>query len=801
MSAPTSAASKRKHVTTACVACRESKVRCDGVSPACSSCRNKGKECRYQASDDKRKLSSRVAIELLSSRIDQLCQFILENSLQPPPMEEEAEATLTKVLANLRLTSAFAGNDSWNKAGSDRSTPPSESLSRSEGKMRHRANSAVTVTNPTISSEPVESSNPSRTSPENPIAPSLHHLDWNWNLSEDMPMNLQMAQPTETNSLEEMLLDTTVSLKQPLQGVMQPGCSPQLKENAGDTEGTEELVEKLSARMGSLQIGPGGQVRYYGPTSNFNLVDMPAPDNLTVHRTVRNNGQEHLDRLGIGKEVPRELEDHLVDLYFTWQGPALHVVNRAMYEEAKIRWQEGEEDTPYYSEALRNSICSLGAAFETRHHPTFVTFPKSLSDFFADRAKALLEIELDSPCVATVQAMVVLSGHDIGCKRDARGWLYSGMAMRLAFDLALHVDMSSYVSRGSLSQSEADLRRTVFWGAYTADYTWGLYLGRPFRINMEDVTIEKPGGNPATETATQWIPYGSPKSLDDCTPCVDYPEELSRYRAMMCEIMAPLVYALYGSLNIKPEELYELNTKTIKELLNWKENLPGVLQVDPNEQDRPYLPHVLLLHMQYYQNIIYAHRPWMSRRYSQSLAPHALDWGYARMMCIESATAIAKLLQHYESRYTLRRMNIQGVGITCSAALLLLFTAVTNYRLPGDDVEFLLSSCFRALDEFGAAWENAKRARDFLVLLQRQWESRARASRARRPSQSSTSISRKRARTSSHGSILGSSSISYPETTQPLPRPGFQAGNYSTNMTMGFDLDWMPPGDAYATTH
>lgn len=75
--------------------------------------------------------------------------------------------------------------------------------------------------------------------------------------------------------------------------------------------------------------------------------------------------------------------------------------------------------------------CALGAAFESRHHPTFVTFPKSLADFFADRAKALLDIELDCPSVATVQAMVILSGHDIGCKRDARGWLYSGISMYL----------------------------------------------------------------------------------------------------------------------------------------------------------------------------------------------------------------------------------------------------------------------------------------------------------------------------------------------------------------------------------
>jgi hypothetical protein len=68
--------------------------------------------------------------------------------------------------------------------------------------------------------------------------------------------------------------------------------------------------------------------------------------------------------------------------------------------------------------------CSLGAAFETRYHPSFVTFPKSLVEYFGDRAKALLEIELDSPSVATVQVLVIGNG------QDTRGWLYSGMSIR-----------------------------------------------------------------------------------------------------------------------------------------------------------------------------------------------------------------------------------------------------------------------------------------------------------------------------------------------------------------------------------
>lgn len=43
------------------------------------------------------------------------------------------------------------------------------------------------------------------------------------------------------------------------------------------------------------------------------------------------------------------------------------------------------------------------------------------------------------------------------------------MAIRLAFDLALHIDMSEYVSRGDITSADAELRRTVFWAAYTAD--------------------------------------------------------------------------------------------------------------------------------------------------------------------------------------------------------------------------------------------------------------------------------------------------------------------------------------------
>lgn len=139
----------------------------------------------------------------------------------------------------------------------------------------------------------------------------------------------------------------------------------ELKQNTNSNEDMEDIVHRLSDRMGSLQIGSDGQVRYYGPTSHFNLLRMPTPDKLTIHRNVRKDGQDYLYRMGIGKSVPPDLEAHLINLFFTWHNPSFDVVDRTMYEEAKRRWQDDMEDTPYYSEALTNamSVCPMHITF------------------------------------------------------------------------------------------------------------------------------------------------------------------------------------------------------------------------------------------------------------------------------------------------------------------------------------------------------------------------------------------------------------------------------------------------------
>lgn len=130
----------------------------------------------------------------------------------------------------------------------------------------------------------------------------------------------------------------------------------------------------------------------------------------------------------------------------------------------------------------------------------------------------------------------------------------------------------------------------------------------------------------------------------------------------------------------------------------------------------------------------------MSKTYNQPFPPQGPGPGHARMMCKSSAVLIAKLLRIYEIQHGFRKINVQAVGITCSAAMLLLFANVTQSSSE-PDLETHLNTCFRALDEFGLSWQNAKTARECLLLLQRQWEVKSENERSLRRVATMTAIS------------------------------------------------------------
>lgn len=118
-----------------------------------------------------------------------------------------------------------------------------------------------------------------------------------------------------------------------------------------------DIMDQLSARMGSFQIAEDGQLRYFGATSNLHILhnglsSLSRPPNRSVHA----EGDEVLSRAGLDRQLDAEFEKHLENLYFRWEDPAIHVVDEEMYFMAQDAYLSGETETPFYSETLKNAM-------------------------------------------------------------------------------------------------------------------------------------------------------------------------------------------------------------------------------------------------------------------------------------------------------------------------------------------------------------------------------------------------------------------------------------------------------------
>ncbi|KAJ5683446.1 hypothetical protein N7462_006611 [Penicillium macrosclerotiorum] len=355
-------------------------------------------------------------------------------------------------------------------------------------------------------------------------------------------------------------------------------------------------ISSLPDRMGSLQIAEDGQLRFFGPTSNLHISHVgPFPLFNSNIRSVYWNEDVILKAAGVNLQVDEELEEHLTKLYFTWENPNIPLVDEAAYRHGKYRYRKLMETTHHYSEVLNNAICAVGAALTPRYCPNL---PESLIDFFATRSKALLEVEMDSPTLSTVQSLGILSGVEALLTRDARGWLYSGMAMRLATDLGLHIDATPFTETGLMDTGEARLRSQTFWGTYIHERMWSLYLGRPESIDQIDISVQQPSSHIVQPTDPKWTPYVDEDQNGTIWASPALLEEVAKGTVTLCTKMASIRKILYNTPRGDPQDvkkLYIFASKARKELSQWLEELPPALVIDSVNMDCKATPHVIQL--------------------------------------------------------------------------------------------------------------------------------------------------------------------------------------------------------------
>ncbi|EXJ60011.1 hypothetical protein A1O7_04159 [Cladophialophora yegresii CBS 114405] len=644
-----------KHVTTACVGCRRRKIKCDGFSPRCSNCILYAQECVFQHGVDKRKIAPKERLQALTSYCQKLESLLIANGIDLP------------------------------------SPPP----------MHVRTdlyNSGAPVSG--MMENPRFQSIPSSTEQSDCAPPG-----WPGDRNGSRDVSSAAGAP-----LDEAYFHSESSPDVPL-------SSGSHSDTAALT-GTREdiLLDQLSGRMGSLQMAEDGQLRFYGATSNLHILhNGPLSLSRSKFRSPSEQGADLLIGAGVGHFVDPSTEDHLLKLYFTWEEPSIHVVEEAVFWRERTNCRAAGHFSTLYSEVLTNAMCSVGATMTTRSYPHL---PDNLADFFATRSKLLLELELDAPTLSTVQSLVILSAVEALLTRDARGWLDSGMAVRLAVDLGLHLDPEPYVQANLISAEEGMIRKVIWAGVFVHDRMWSLYVGRPVALDDKHITVKfSAHEDNRSKVKKYWSPYTDNEGTE-LPRMVDSIDELSIWNVNLCAHMTAIRENLYpdGITESKSaRQLFQFAIQKGDDLVNWLHSLPASLAVNDVDKDAYYLPHVLQLHMQYHTIRIIAFRPFFaSVKTLPGLTTAEIATG--RNHCTSSANFVAKLIQTYRRLHSLRRINVQAVHLVFTATLIHVFTAcAATDPARSNNAWKNLELCCQALSELGMAFKSASRALEVIM--------------------------------------------------------------------------------------
>ncbi|KAF2146171.1 uncharacterized protein K452DRAFT_242783, partial [Aplosporella prunicola CBS 121167] len=731
----------RRHITIACWPCRDDKIKCDGATPVCRQCNAKNRNCLYAEVDRRNRLSLRKAVEAYSQRVKQLESFIRAHDLVLPPTDPEHEALLNQ------LSTLYAPNESPN-TNSSQETSPENAFNKHPRLVPDLVNTPAADPSDSpqaLRLDPLDISSPSlqailQAPADDVEAPSMNipmqpnhsttalpfnhcfDVDWVW----DHSMMAHMDSDIGIGGLGTWTPNSDGQLPQENALCSSSDPSPPTLPDDDDSTDDEDhlaVTNQLSARLGSLLTTDNGEKHFYGATSNFNLARGGIVSALYAKRNEKERqAQARLEAVGLDQSISSKLEDHLLHLFFTWHNPSLYIVDQNTFNKARKQFEQGDVKTSFYSPFLLNTMCAVGALFVTRKYPGL---PSPLGEFFASRATTLLDIELEHPQIATVQALAILSSHEAACTRDTQGWLLSGMAIRLAIDFGLHISAKPYVEAGTMSTEEARGRSVAFWGAFATDRMWSLYLGRPFHNISQAVTMERPISF-LQQQGNHWTEGTSQENRGPEDELLNYQEVTVGQWVQLSRIMSPLEGSLYFQADASKTELQSLAEKTWGQMLSWRANLPKELNLDlESPMPAKCVPHILVLHMLYEYLVILLHRPFVAKHYIQPYPQVGQGHQHAREMCVRSASRISVLLSWYEKWYSFSQINIQVVQITFSAALILVYATVSetnaqNHRqLTGH-----LEMCCRALAELGNIFNNATRTLDVLLHVKRTWQAR-----------------------------------------------------------------------------
>lgn len=478
--------------------------------------------------------------------------------------------------------------------------------------------------------------------------------------------------------------------------------SPANSAHSNSSSTKSAMVHRLLSTKGHLSFDQlSGRLRYYGPTTNCHVYSELAAENEEHNRQAleqRRRTQRVLSTL------PQDTQEYLMQMFWQYYNSVIHIIHQAAFEEGMHNGQ-GQ----FYSPFLHICILSMGYRHADKSRPDMmkIALPGKESTLHRE-AKYMLDYELERPGgVTSVQALLLLGDLECGVGRDNLGWLISGMANRLCFDIGLHLDNSA----SGLSQLEVEIGRMTLWACVIYDRYWALFLGRP--------TALKPGDLEVYRLAAQFERLGT---LEPAGPTKNREKETYEALLDLMELAGKITEIMDKAS--KPnaqldQHVYITMAALNRELETWYSRLPLSLQwTAENIEGAPFS--YFLLHQQYHAAMILLHRQFAQY---DDVVPGSSEQGdigdfsqasyfatLSRMTCTRSAGRIAQIFWQHRQIYDTKKIFVTGLQHAGTAAIALIASVASPKDRVSYDTNMKYLECLAAaINDMAETYQPAER--------------------------------------------------------------------------------------------
>ncbi|KAI9235110.1 MAG: fungal-specific transcription factor domain-containing protein [Podila humilis] len=452
----------------------------------------------------------------------------------------------------------------------------------------------------------------------------------------------------------------------PTQEIDGNSTSPQPGPVEGSTDKKIKDKEEYKSVVSTMSLDGHGQ-HFHGSSSGFYVVQLSTRFRQGVYPLPMahlNDSDLWSHSLQITSErelPPKEEMDKLLDMYF-----------RYMYPFAPMFIRRSFMEQHYAQRPDLSQILILNAIFCNACWYSDDPAIKQESTKYFNRAKIILDETYHVSRISTIQALLLMSKHQYGVGNYSGGWLYTGMATRIAHDIGLHrQDVQA------IEPEEGEIRRRVWWAVYISDRLGGGILGRPVVIRDKEYNVQMPSDEWITEIGD-----------DDM---VEYPYEPERIVSCRLLWSVKLFMQMGNVLNtmhcieaeINGNFLAEISKTQLPQLHNsltsWFLGLPNELMYTPYtmspNSNVPPSPQTALMHMFYYTALTMLHRPYLRPVNSDSIDSNFL--ASSRNICTAAATNVCHIADSLMLHGQLRDTCYYGMGCLLAAGTVHIHNAIT----------------------------------------------------------------------------------------------------------------------------